>query len=116
MKKYIHLILFIFLLTNSTIVHAQLPPGQYSSINKKAIKYIEEARNAYEVKKDDVAEKAFKKALEEDANFVEAALGLANLYQVNNRPEDAIVYFKKALTINPKFFANTYYFLALAQL
>ncbi len=116
MKKHKQLILFIILLINSGVALAQLPTGQYTSTNKKAIKYIEEARIAYEVKKDDVAEKSFKKALEEDPNFVEATLGLANLYQVNNKPEESIVYFKKALTINPKFFANTYYFLALAQL
>ncbi|MEO6303765.1 MAG: OmpA family protein [Bacteroidia bacterium] len=95
---------------------AQMPPGSYTSTNKKAIKYLEEGKLAYENQKDDVAEKNFKKALEEDKTFIEAVLGLANLYQVTNRHNDAITYFKKAIEINPKFFSNTFYFLSLSQL
>jgi outer membrane protein OmpA-like peptidoglycan-associated protein/Tol biopolymer transport system component len=93
-----------------------MPPGQYTSTNKKAIKYLEEARKGFEFKKDDVAEKNFKKALDEDANFIEAAIGLANLYQVTNRHNEAITYFKRAIEINPKFFPNNFYFLSLSQL
>jgi outer membrane protein OmpA-like peptidoglycan-associated protein len=93
-----------------------LPPGQYTSANKKAIKYQEAARQAFEMKKDELAEKNFLKALEEDNNFVEAALGLGNLYQVTGRHADAVTYFKKAIVINPKFFPNSFYFLSLSQL
>ncbi|MBA2611987.1 MAG: PD40 domain-containing protein [Bacteroidetes bacterium] len=104
---------FVF---NFNYAQGQMPPGQYTSTNKKAIKYLEEGKAAYEVKKDDVAEKNLKKALEEDKNFVEAALGLANLYQVTGRHSEAITYFKKAIEINPKFFPSSFYFLALSQL
>ena len=114
LKKVIFICLMFVLFFNQG--QAQMPPGQYTSTNKKAIKNLEEGKMAYEVKKDDVAEKCFKKALEEDKNFIEAALGLANLYQVTNKHKEAIDYFKKALEINPKFFANTYFFMSLSQL
>lgn len=91
---------------------AKAQPGQYTSSNKKAIRYQEEGRKAFEMKHDAEAEKNFKKALEEDPGFVEAALGLANLYQETGRHEDAVSYFKKAIAINPKFYPNAYYFLS----
>ena len=102
-------LIFLILLLGYNCAQAQMAPGQYTSTNKKAIKYLEEGKAAYEVKKDDVAEKWFKKALEEDKNFIEAALGLANLYQVTNRHAESITYFKRAIEINPKFFANSFY-------
>jgi outer membrane protein OmpA-like peptidoglycan-associated protein len=99
-------------------IHAQgnMPPGSYTSQNKKAIRHLEDGKSYFEAKKDDQAEKSFKKALDEDKNFIEAALGIANLYQVTGKHADAITYYKKALEINPKFFPNTWYFLALSQL
>ena len=111
-----HLLFFILFGFTISLAKAQMPPGQYTSTNKKAIKYLEEGKLAYENKKDDVAEKNFKKALEEDKNFVEAALGLANLYQVTNRHVEAVANFKRAIEINPKFFANSYFFMSLSQL
>lgn len=109
-------IYFVFFLALAGTAFGQLPPGQYTSTNKKAIRYAEEGRKAFEMKKDDVAEKSFLKALEEDPNFIEAALGLGGVYQETNRHEQAVTYFKKAITINPKFFPNAYYFLSGSQL
>ncbi len=110
-------VLFICFVFSFLITFAQqMPPGQYTSTNKKAIKYLEEGKAAYEAKKDDVAEKALKKALEEDKNFVEAALGLANLYQVTGKHPEAITYFKRGIEINPKYFPSAFYFLSLSQL
>ena len=109
--------LYSCLLVNGFLLaQTNMPPGHYTSINKKAIKYLEEGRKGFEFKKDDVAEKNFKRALEEDPNFIEAAIGLANMYQVTNRQNEAITYFKRAIEINPKFFPNNFYFLSLSQL
>ncbi|MBL7911507.1 MAG: OmpA family protein [Bacteroidia bacterium] len=114
MRNFKHIFLILFF--GFSCAFGQMAPGQYTSTNKKAIKYLEEGKQAYEMKKDDDAEKYFKKALDEDKNFIEAALGLANLYQVTNRHPEAITYFKRAIEINPKFFANSFYFLSLSQL
>ena len=109
-------VLFCFGLIPFYFSQGPMPPGQYTSTNKKAVKHLEEGRKAFETKKDDQAEKSFLKALEEDPHFIEAALGVANLYQVTNRHPEAITYFKKAVAINPKFFPNSFYFLSLSQL
>lgn len=102
----------LLILLGALVMPAQMPPGQYTSTNKKAIKYLNEGKLAFE-KSDDVnAEKYFSKALEEDNKFIEAALGLANLYQVTGKHQLAIDYYKKAIAINPKFYNNTYYFLS----
>ncbi len=105
-------LLSIFLLLQVVFIAQSLPPGQYTSTNKRAIKNLEEGRRAFENKMDEQSEKYFLKALEEDKNFVEAALGLANLYQVTNRQNEAVTYFKKAIEINPRFFPASYFFLA----
>lgn len=102
--------LVLFLGTSITFT-AQLPPGQYSSTNKKAIKHLNEGRLAFEKKDDKLAEKNFLKALNEDPNFVEAALALGNLYEMTNRSVEAITYYQKAIVINPKFYNNTYFYL-----
>ncbi|MBX3163523.1 MAG: PD40 domain-containing protein [Bacteroidetes bacterium] len=107
--------IFLFITIFSFACKAQLPPGQYTSSNKKAIKYLNEGRKAFEVHKDDEAEKNYLRALAEDKNFIEAALGLGDLYQVTRRHEQAIEYYKRAIAINPKFYNNAYYFLALSQ-
>jgi len=113
-KKTTLVLLFISLI--NSIYAQQLAPGAYTSTNKKAIKYLEEGKLAFEQKKDTDSEKFLKKALNEDPNFVEAALGLANLYQVTNQHTNAIAYFNKAISINPKFFPNSFYYIALSQL
>lgn len=110
----IRAILFLSALFVGGLLTAQ--PGLYTSQNKKAIRYVEEGRKAFEMKRDAEAEKSFLKALEEDPGFVEANLGLANLYQVTNRHEEATAYFKKAIEINPKFFPNAFYFLSGSQM
>lgn len=114
MKNIIYF-LVVLLLSFAAKAQAPMPPGQYTSSNKKAIKYLNEARKAFEIHKDEDAEKNFLRALEEDKNFVEAAIGLGDLYQVTNRHEQAIDYYKKAIAINPKFYNNAYYFLSLSQ-
>ena len=107
----------IFLLAgNIAFCQGSMPPGQYTSTNKKAIKHLNEGKKAFEFKNDVQAEKSFLKALDEDNNFIEAALGLANLYQLTNNDVKAIEYFKKAIAINPRFYNNSFYFLAKSLL
>ena len=112
--KFLYSICFgiFFLMLQDASAQGSLPPGQYTSTNKKAIRHLNEGKKAFEFKNDVQAEKSFLKALDEDKNFIEAALGLANLYQLTNRHDKSIEYFKMAIAINPKFYANSFYFLA----
>lgn len=89
---------------------------KYTSTNKRAIKCLEEGKKAFEIKNDILAEKKHLKALEYDNNFIEAALGLAYIYKENNQHSKAIDYYKKATAINPKFYQNAFYFMAISQL
>ena len=72
-----------------------MPPGTYTSTNKKAIKHVEEGKKFYEAHKDGDAEKSFNKALAEDPNFVEAMMGLSYIYIDQNKNEEAIQQLKK---------------------
>jgi outer membrane protein OmpA-like peptidoglycan-associated protein len=113
-------IIFIFCLCFLSIANLQsqgnLPPGTYTSSNKKAIKFYEEGKKYYEVRRDKEAEEVLKKALKEDDNFVEAHSALAYLLMGYNRSEEAIVHFEKAVAINAKFYPQNIYFLANAYM
>lgn len=111
-------IIFLFLVTLFLNVFPQgnLPPGTYTSSNKKAIKFYEEGKKHYEVRRDKEAEEVLKKALKEDDNFVEAHSALAYLLMGYNRSEEAIVHFEKAVQINAKFYPQNIYFLANAYM
>lgn len=113
-----HFFLLISLLFFTQNFHAQnnLPPGGYTSTNKKAIKYYEEGKHNYEIHKDVDAEKFLNKCLQEDPNFIEAHSALAYLLMEKHRTKEAIDHFQKAIDINPKFFPRNFYDLGLAQL
>ncbi|HRD38571.1 MAG TPA: hypothetical protein PLC65_08065, partial [Bacteroidia bacterium] len=75
------IILIVICLLSFYGINAQsLPPGSYTSTNKKAIKYYEEGKKYYEVRKDKEAEEVLLKCLKEDDNFVEAHSALAFLF------------------------------------
>lgn len=106
----------VFMITFASYSQGSLPPGTYTSTNKKAIKYFEEGKRCYETRKDAEAEKLLNKALQEDPNFVEAHSALAYLLMEKYRTPEAMEHFQKAIDINPKFFPRNYFDLALAQL
>lgn len=111
------IILIIICLLSFYGINAQsLPPGSYTSTNKKAIKYYEEGKKYYEVRKDKEAEEVLLKCLKEDDNFVEAHSALAFLFMEHGRAEEGIPHFEKAIAINPKFFPQNQYYLANAYM
>lgn len=114
MKKII--LIVICLLSYYGINAQSLPPGSYTSTNKKAIKYYEEGKKFYEVRKDKEAEEVLLKCLKEDDNFVEAHSALAFLFMEHGRAEEGIPHFEKAIAINPKFFPQNQYYLANAYM
>ena len=113
MKK----LFFCYLIMFACSLSAQqyMPPGTYTSTNKKAIKHIEEGRKEYASHKDAEAEKSFNKALAEDPNFVEAMMGLTYIYMDQNKNEEAITQLKRATQVNPKFFPGNSYQLGELQ-
>ena len=116
MKRSFLFFNFILITFNFCFSQGNLPPGTYTSTNKKAIKHLEEGRKCYELKKDAEAEKQLLKAIEEDKNFVEPHIALAYLYMEQNKKKEAVYHFQQAVNLNPKFFPRCYFDLAVAQL
>jgi len=113
--RYIYTLLFIFL-TTSIIFSQGMPPGSYTSTNKKAIKYFEESKKMFQIRKDDDAEKLVKKAIEEDPNFLEAYSAYGQLLLGKNRVKEAIPIYEKAIQINPKMFVENHFYLGISYL
>jgi outer membrane protein OmpA-like peptidoglycan-associated protein len=120
MIKILSFLFFSVLLVGCTT--AQFP---YSTSNKKAIKLFEEAQKAPEVYYDQQKGPNYLKgieianqALEKDANFWEAHLLIAELYERSNDYKNAIVHYKRALEIDPNHSVSgaTLYYLSAVQL
>ena len=117
--KYLFLTLLTFVFAACGV--AQKP---YSTTNKKAISYFEEALNAG-VKTDmNTGRKLYapgidllSKSLDKDSNFVEAHLLIAEYYESSNNFKEAITHYEKALILNPNYYSSgiTYFYLASCQ-
>lgn len=108
--------LLFLLCTLFAFPQAGLPPGTYTSTNKKAIKYLEEAKKYYETKKDKEAEKLLLKAIAADKTFAEPRIMLGYLYAETNRKSEAIAHFREAIAYQGKYFPRAYYDVALLEL
>lgn len=91
---------------------AQLPPGEYTSTNKKAISLFESALKNFNARQDAKAMEDLKKAIEKDPDFIEPHFLLAQIYTEAGQKQQAIDEYVKALQINPKFDKKTFYSLA----
>lgn len=110
------LLAFVFLLTSGGFSQSGLPPGTYTSTNKKAIKNFEKGRNHYENHQDKEAEHFLLKAIEDDPNFAEPHIALGYLYMERKEMEKAIEQLKSVVSIAPKYFPKCFYDLGLAEL
>lgn len=115
LKKHFHKIFTLFFLI---IIYscATAQPPKYSSTNRKAISWFEEARSNYEYKKDEDAYKILKKVVEEDAQFFEAWMLLGDVSTDLTKTEEAIFAYNKSLALQPLRFPPIYYNLAGAQM
>ena len=113
--RYLYTLLLIFI-TFSFVFSQGLPPGSYTSTNKKAVKYFEDSKKMFQVRKDADAEKLIKKAIEEDPQFIEAHSAYADFLMGNNRIKEAIALYEKAIQLNPKMFIDNNFYLGGAYL
>lgn len=112
-----YILILLFISQTVSIVYAQgLPPGTYSSTNKKAVKYFEDSKKMFQARKDADAEKLIKKAIEEDPQFIEAHSAYADFLMGNNRVKEAIPLYEKAIQLNPKIFIDNNFYLGGAFL
>ncbi len=100
---------FIFFLSCSFLSFGQ---KEYTTDDKRAIKFIQKAMEAHREKDIDDAEKYANKAIGRDAEFVEAYLIMAGIYFDFKRYEEGIEMYKKGLEVDPDFYPNAYFDLA----
>jgi outer membrane protein OmpA-like peptidoglycan-associated protein/tetratricopeptide (TPR) repeat protein len=113
MKKIL-LLSLIFLALFSC--KAQLPPGEYTSTNKKAIAIFQDAIKLFQSGKDAEAMKELQKAIEKDPNFIEPHLLMGEILYTNHQVEKAIDEYAKAIAINPTFNLSSFYNIATLEL
>lgn len=89
-----------------------LLPGQYTSINKKAIKYFQEGKRYYDNRQDKRAEELLLKAIDEDKKFMEPHVIVAIMCIEQNRLKEAAEHLRKAVEIAPNLFVENYFTLA----
>jgi outer membrane protein OmpA-like peptidoglycan-associated protein/Tol biopolymer transport system component len=113
MIKKIVILFLLFFVTDQCLAQA-MPPGQYTSANKKAIKYFEESRQLFGMRKLKEAESKIQSAIKEDPNFVEAYAAYGDFLMATKRPREAIPNYKKAIELMPKFMTDNYFVLGKA--
>lgn len=104
-----NILAFLFCLIALYSCKAQLPPGEYTSKNKKAVALFEQALKLYQQQKDDECMSTLMKAVEKDSNFIEPHLLMAELYEIKGKKQDAIKEYERAITISPGFNINNFY-------
>lgn len=105
-------LLFLFSILVFTCCKAQLPPGEFTTTNKKAISSFEKGLEYFKTENDEKAKEELFKAIEKDANFIEPHLLLAQIYKSGKQIPQAIEEYQKGIAINPKFDLTNFFFLA----
>lgn len=109
-KNYIFksLLLCLLLLPALTVSAQQVK----SSTNKKAIKQYQKGMEHIRNKEFDDAIRYAKMAIQEDVSFTEAYLMVAESYSMKQESDLALMYYQKALYVDPDFSPQLYYFTA----
>lgn len=107
MYKYL---VFLVLFLNAAVIFGQ--PQQLHTENKKALKKYEEALQAYDARRNDMAMQSIDEALEADPSFLEAYQIKAYLFLDMGQGDKAIETLKKLISLNADFFPNNYSTLA----
>ncbi len=79
-------------------------PGGYSTQDKGAIKKYEAGVECMRMQRLECAESEFTKAATSDARFVEPRIMLAELAERRGKDQEAMRWYKEAVTISPRFF------------
>lgn len=111
-----HTLILIALLLALFSCKAQLPPGEYTSKNKKAVALFEQAMKLYNQQKDDECMATLAKAIEKDSNFIEPHLLMAELYEIKGNTNAAIKEYERAITISPGFSSSNFYNIARLEM
>ncbi len=110
-----YFIVCLFLIETTVYGQCKGDVLKYSTTSKKAIKCYEKAQSLINAKLYKEAEEELNNALSVDENFVEAYLVLGDIHSMNREYEKAENDYKRAISINPSFFSESFYLLANNQ-
>ena len=99
----------VLFLTTSQFFCQGLPPGTYTSGNKKAIKHFKSAEKAMASGNSEEAKSYSIKALQADPGFAEAYTMLGYIYMDAKKYDLASENLEKSVELAGKFFPNNYY-------
>lgn len=110
--KFHSLLALVFLVFGIQTLQAQ----NYTTTNKKAIQFFEEASKMLVEGQFELSLNSVEKALEKEPEFIEAWLLKADIYIESKRHQDAIDALEKSIEINPQYFPNKYFTLAALRM
>lgn len=111
-RSAVYASVLIFALMWPIMVMAQ---PKYSTTNSQAIKSYESGLDYYDKNDIEKAKMELQKAIKRDSMFLEPYLVLGEIDIYANQFENAILKYKKVVSINPTFFPSAYYTLAAAE-
>jgi len=103
--------LYLTILSLFIVVEGYPQENNFTSKNKKAIKYYRDATVNYQLRELKTAETDLLKTLKLDPQFVEAWLLLGDVYTELMKIDPAINAYEKAIAIDPGFYPPVFYFL-----
>lgn len=95
---------------------AQLPPGEYTTTNKKAIFAFESALKSFQAGNDKKAIEELTAAIQKAPEFIEPHLLYAEILHSKNQVKPAIEEYQKAIAISPGFNLNNFFTLAQLEM
>ncbi len=110
MNKLIYTILLLFIFSGS------LSAQQYTTKSNRAIENYEKGREYYLRYQYDEAVAFLSKAIEIDPDFIEAYIGLAQVYTDMKEYKNAAGVYKKGMAIDPEFYPAGYYFMGNVEM
>ena len=112
-QKYLSTLLFLVAVLLQFTVTGQ--EYQFTSTNKKALKFYKIGEGAFKIRENLTAESALEKSTKADKNFIEAWLLLGDVYTELNDVEKAIKAYESAILLDSLFFPRAYHFIGNLQ-
>ncbi len=110
------IILLISIFAISSILLAQPGANGVTTKSKKAEKAYQKAIKALDKRDMETVYMNLEKAIEADPNFIEAYIVMGDSYSLKGNCKKAVIYYLKAIEINPDFFPSIYYLCAIQQM
>lgn len=111
-SKVIFILLLFIFQALKILSQDMMMPGQYTTTNKKAIKFFQEGKRYYDVRNYKRADDLLLKAVDVDKKFMEPYMLLAISYQEQKKYKESVAFYKKAIEVAPKYTVEKYYMLA----